>query len=170
MCAAYQFEMGYDLTISRDAICQRVLSLNPCWESMVESRKVWLVLFVDNNINVSRNNSPNNISSSWLLSLSIKNLCVATTTKRQGLRPSSWMSNCLEHHRLWPGGQWLHWCTFSSAGPQLSLAWPGMAWLGSARLGSAWPPARHGLAWLGSDGPAQLGLARIWSSRLGSDQ
>ncbi len=39
---------------------QKVPDLNPCWESMVESRKVILVLFVGNNIIGSISNSPDN--------------------------------------------------------------------------------------------------------------
>ncbi len=146
----------------RDATCQRVPGLNPCWESMVESRKVWLVLFKDNNINVSRNNSQNNISFSWLLSLSIKNLCVAKKKGKGSTPLHEWViaSNTTDFDLEDDDSIGAH-----SAQPGLSSAWHG-----PAQLGSAWPPTRHGSARLSLDGPAQLGLAWIWLARLGSDQ
>jgi hypothetical protein len=58
MFADYQFEMGYDLAISPGCNVSESPDLNPCWESMVESRKVRLVLFVGNNIIGSTSNSP----------------------------------------------------------------------------------------------------------------
>jgi hypothetical protein len=67
-CAAYQFEMGYDLAISPG--CN--LALNPCWESMVESRKVRLGLFMGNNIIGSIDNSPN--TKPYLFQLIVKSL------------------------------------------------------------------------------------------------
>ncbi len=60
------------LPFPRDATCQRVPDLNLCWESMVESRKVRLGLFVGNNIIGSIDNLPN--TKPYLFQLIVKSL------------------------------------------------------------------------------------------------